>query len=96
MRRGNTLGLILFVIGVVFLLRAFNIIPEAFKFDGWWTLFLIVPAIMSMSRTGVTAGNAILLTLGVGFLLNEQGWNFTQYLVPAIFIVLGVVFLVKK
>lgn len=96
MRRRNLFGLILLIIGIVFLLQAFDIIAGSILFRGWWTLFLIVPAIISMSRTGVTAGNAILLTLGVGFLLNEQGWNFTQYMVPAIFIVLGAVILLKR
>ncbi len=96
MKRRNMFGLILLVIGVVFLLQAFDIIGDITILKGWWTLFLIVPALMSMSRTGVSAGNAILLTLGVGFLLREQGWNITQYMIPAIFIVLGVVILLKK
>lgn len=96
MHRRNVFGLILLVIGILFLLQAFDIITGSILFQGWWTLFLIVPAIMSMSRTGVTAGNAILLTLGVGFLLREQGWNFTQYMVPAIFIVLGLAILIKR
>ncbi len=49
-----------------------------------------------MSRTGVSAGNTILLVLGVGFLLQEQGWNFKGYLVPAIFIILGIGILFRK
>lgn len=96
MSRRNSFGLLLLLIGVIILLNAFNIIPINIFFDGWWTLFLIIPALMSMSRQGVTAGNVILLILGVGFLLREQGWNFTQYLVPAIFIAVGIVILIKK
>ncbi len=96
MSRRNSFGLLLLVIGIIILLNALNIIPINIFFDGWWTLFLIIPALMSMSRQGITAGNIILLVLGVGFLLREQGWNFTQYLVPAIFIAVGVAILVKK
>lgn len=96
MRRRNSLGLLLLVIGVVILLNALNILPINIFFNGWWTLFLIVPAVMSMSRQGLTPGNAILLVLGVGFLLREQGWDYTQYVVPALFIVVGIVFLVKR
>ncbi|XMB72667.1 hypothetical protein RJI07_01875 [Mycoplasmatota bacterium WC30] len=95
MRNRNIMGLLLLVIGIVLILQAFDLIGD-FRFDGWWTLFLIIPAVISMSRTGFTVGNGILLVLGVGFLLKEQGWDFTKYVVPAIFIVLGVGILFKK
>jgi predicted membrane protein len=96
MKKRNLMGLILVALGAVLLLQAFDIIQGTVFFDGWWTLFLIIPAIVSMSRTGVSAGNTILLVLGVGFLLQEQGWNFKGYLVPAIFIILGIGILFRK
>jgi hypothetical protein len=97
MKRQNTFGLIILVIGVIFLLNALNVWNANIFFDGWWTLFLIIPAFMSMSRQGVTAGNAILLVLGVGFLLNEQlGWEFKKYLIPVMFILVGIAILFKK
>lgn len=97
MKNRNVLGLILVVLGVVLFLQAFDVIQEDWIFfPGWWTLFLIIPAVVSMSRTGVTIGNAILLVLGVGFLLQLQGLNFDGYLVPAVFIVIGVAILFKK
>lgn len=96
MKQRNLLGLILLVFGAILLLQAFDIIQGTIFFNGWWTLFLIIPGIVSMSRTGVTAGNTILLVLGVGFLLQEQGWNLKGYLVPAIFIVLGIGILFRK
>lgn len=97
-QRRNVLGAILLVIGALLLMDAFNVFDIDIIFDihGWWTLFLIIPAVVSMSRTGVTAGNVTLLILGVGFLLKEQGWNLTGYIVPAIFIGLGFVILFKK
>ncbi|XFA99517.1 LiaI-LiaF-like domain-containing protein [Candidatus Izemoplasma sp. B36] len=96
MRRHNTLGILLLVIGIIILLNALNVIPVNIFFNGWWTLFLIVPALMSMSRQGITAGNAILLVLGVGFLLREQGWDYTQYIVPALFIAVGLVIIFRR
>lgn len=96
MKNRNVLGFILVAIGAVLLLQAFDVIKGNIFFDGWWTLFLIIPAIVSMSRTGVTVGNGILLVLGIGFFLQEQGWNLDGYLVPAIFIVLGVAILFRK
>lgn len=96
MRRHNTLGILLLVIGIIILLNALNVIPVNIFFNGWWTLFLIVPALMSMSRQGLTAGNSILLVLGVGFLLREQGWDYTQYIVPALFIAVGLVIIFRR
>jgi len=96
MKNRNLLGLVLVALGIVLLLQVFNVIEGNLFFDGWWTLFLIIPAIVSMSRTGFSVGNTILLVLGVGFLLQEQGWNLKGYLVPAIFIVLGIGILFRK
>lgn len=39
-------------------------------FEGWWTLFLIVPAVVSMIDQGPNAGNLILLGIG-GLLLAD-------------------------
>ncbi|HPJ24426.1 MAG TPA: DUF5668 domain-containing protein, partial [Bacillota bacterium] len=77
MKNRNLWGIILLILGAIMLMNAFNVFPQDIDvfFPGWWTLFLIVPAGVSMSRTGITAGNAVLMILGVGFLLQAQGWN---------------------
>lgn len=46
---------------------------DYFLFEGWWTLFLIVPGVALMIRDGVNMGNTILTVIGVLLLLNEQG-----------------------
>ncbi len=92
----SLLGIILLVLGAILLLQALNVIPGSIFFAGWWTLFLIVPAIFSMSKVGVRVGNAILLTLGIGFLLQEQGLTLNGYLVPILFIVVGVVIVTRR
>lgn len=89
-------GIILIVIGAVFLLNRLGVFNINIFFDGWWTLLLIVPAIMSMSKQGLTTGNIILFVLGVIFLLREQGLDFSGYLVPAVLLVFGIALLVKK
>lgn len=95
-KNDNLFGIILLVIGAVLLLQAFNVLPGTIFFAGWWTLFLIVPAVLSMSRTGVRVGNSILLTLGIGFFLQERGFTLDGYLVPILFVVVGVVILTRK
>lgn len=42
-------------------------------FPGWWTLFIIVPAIIDMITGGIDYGNAIALAIGVAFLLSALG-----------------------
>lgn len=42
-------------------------------FRGWWTIFIIAPALISMVQGGPNAGNIIVLGVGVILLLNAQG-----------------------
>ena len=37
-------GVVLVAVGVVFALNALNIVDINIFFDGWWTLFIIIPA----------------------------------------------------
>ena len=62
-----TLGVLLLVIGVLWLLYLLGVINNNFVFDGWWTLFIIVPSLYSL----FTARNKVpsLLGLGIGVLL---------------------------
>ena len=61
-------------------------------FDGWWTLFLIVPGVISLLNNGIDAGNIILIGVGTLLLLNEQeilifSW---VWLVAFILVVVGI------
>lgn len=89
-------GILLVVFGIVFLLVRLEVIPINLFFNGWWTLLLIIPALMSMTKQGVTAGNAILLAIGIYFFLDENGWNFRGFFVPAILILFGLYIIFKK
>jgi hypothetical protein len=92
----KVLGLLLILIGALFLLNQLGIFNANIFFDGWWTLFLIVPAIMSMNKQGLTTGNTVLLIIGVVLLLSEQGLDFKGYLVPAVLIAIGVSIFIRK
>jgi predicted membrane protein len=95
-RNRNFLGIIILVFGIIFLLQKLDILPVAIFFAGWWTLLLIIPALFSMSKQGVTVGNAVLLILGIFFFLNERGWNLSGFLMPAILIAIGIGLLLKR
>lgn len=96
MTNKRILGIVLVVIGVVLLLKLLDVITVKIFFDGWWTLLLIIPAFVSMSKNGITLGNTILLVIGVVFLLDEQGLNFRGYLLPAVLVMVGIGLLFKR
>ncbi len=90
------LGMVLIVIGIVFLLNRIGVITANIFFAGWWTLFLIVPALISMTRQGITMGNGILFAVGIYFFLDANGWNFRGFFVPAMIIVFGLALVFRK
>ena len=67
-------GIVLLVFGGVFLVGRLMGNEGSFFFPGWWTVFLIVPALASMVENRVDIGNIIVLLLGVMLLARAQGW----------------------
>jgi len=69
-------------------------------FAGWWTLFLIVPAIFSIIGNGIRVGNSIGLLLGLALLACVRGylpWELlSRILVPAVMILIGAVMVLKN
>ena len=69
-------------------------------FDGWWTLFIIVPCVLSIFTSGINTFNSIGTGVGVLLLLSEQGVleNDTGYklIIPFVLIVFGLSVLLKK
>ena len=85
-------GLVLIAIGVVVGLKAFGMNINIF-FDGWWTLFIIVPCAIGLFTEREKTGNLIGIGVGVFLLLCCQDilsfallW---KLLVPAIIIIVG-------
>ncbi len=65
-------GLAIVVIGVAFLGEALGF-WNIRLFDGWWTLFLIIPSIINIFKNGFKILNSITLFIGVSLLLKAQG-----------------------
>jgi hypothetical protein len=68
------------VIGALFLLAGIAIggsmlgyFDFSVNLDGWWTVFIIVPALIAIAQGGLNAGNVIMLGVGVVLLLKAQG-----------------------
>ena len=58
-------GLIFVAVGIIFGGNALNIWDIDVFFPGWWTLFLIIPGLVSMVRYGFNWGSGVLVILGL-------------------------------
>lgn len=66
-------GIILIIIGLILGLNALNITNINIFFDGWWTLFIIIPSLIGLLEDkNSKTDNIIGLTIGISFLLAAQ------------------------
>ncbi len=97
---GNILwGLVFIIAGVIFGLNALEITDINIFFDGWWTLFIIVPCFIGLFKEESKTGNIIGITIGVLLLLSCQ--NILEFkiiwklILPTILIIIGLSFIFK-
>jgi len=87
-------GFVFVIIGIIIGLNSLNITSIDIFFDGWWTLFIIVPSFIGLfdSHDGIT-GNLIGLIIGILLLLASRGLiDFelvAKMIVPIIFVFIG-------
>ncbi len=62
-------GIVLVAIGVIFALNAFGVTDVDVFFDGWWTLFIIVPCAVGLFTEREKSGNIFGILTGVLLLL---------------------------
>ena len=62
-------GIVLIAAGALFALNALNITNIDIFFDGWWTLFIIVPCAVGLFTEREKTGNIIGIAVGVFLLL---------------------------
>ena len=86
-------GVLLILVGILFLGRNMDWWDFSIFFRGWWTLFLIVPSIISIFRRESMGTSFLILVLGVLLLLASQKvieWStIWKVFVPVIIIVVG-------
>lgn len=101
MKNNNNIiwGFILIAVGILFGLNALEITDINIFFNGWWTLFIIVPSLLGIVRGREFAGNLIGLIIGVTLLLmcnNIVSFELIAKLfIPALLIVVGILILSK-
>lgn len=86
-------GIALVLVGVIFALNAVGITDIELFFDGWWTLFIIIPCFVGLFSEKEKIGNIIGLAIGVFLLLccqNVLGFDMLwKIAVPAIIVIIG-------
>ena len=98
MNSKNIWGILLIILGLILGLNAFEITHIDIFFDGWWTLFIIVPSFAGLlDKEEEKKGNIIGLIIGVSLLLACQGILrldlILKLIIPFIFIAIGISFL---
>lgn len=86
-------GLVLVAVGVLLSLRSLNIVSFDIFFDGWWTLFILVPCTVGLFTERDKMGNVIGIAVGVFLLLCCQDvLDFSmlwKLLIPVIIVLVG-------
>ena len=98
--KGNLIwGIILIVVGVIIGLNSLGIANINIFFDGWWTLFIIIPSLADIIKRPNKASNYGWLVLGIVLLLCAQDiLKFEvigKLIFPAILVFIGLSLLFK-
>ena len=86
-------GLFFIVIGVGLAGKIMNLWDFHLFFDGWWTLFIIIPCFISMVQSGFGTGSTIGFIIGVLLLLNYQidfHFSLWRLIIPIILVFIGI------
>lgn len=87
-------GFIFIIIGIFYAGNTLGLWDFKLFFDGWWTLFIIIPCLIGIVENGFSTGNTIGLIIGALLLLSSQGIIdsriISKLIVPVIFILIGI------
>lgn len=87
-------GLLFLGVGIVIGGNMLGLFELSINFAGWWTLFLIVPALLAIVQCGFNTGNIMLLVIGIILLMEAQNVlpdNFSWKLIlPVALLAIGI------
>lgn len=94
------------IIGLIFIALALSIVLKAFGydfdifFDGWWTLFIIIPSFVELFHRNNRTSAVIGLGVGILLLLSAQDiieWQmFGKLMIALIFLMIGLSMIFKR
>lgn len=86
-------GLIIIAVGVIFLGNALNIWNIEIFFNGWWTLFIIIPSVVGLFKKQTFFTSFLGLTIGILLLFAAQDiitWSMVgKIFIPILLIIIG-------
>lgn len=92
-------GIVFIVLGLIIAGNVLGIININIFFNGWWTLFIIIPCFIGLFKDNRRTGNIIGIIIGIALLLACQGilrfdlvW---KLLFPVILIIIGISFIFR-
>ena len=92
-------GIILVVLGVIIGTNSLGLTDINLSFDGWWTLFIIVPCFIGLFTNSEKTGNIIGILIGLALLLGindiidfDKIWTL---LLPLVIVVVGLSLIFK-
>ncbi len=92
-------ALVFLALSVILGAKALNLATFPLLFDGWWTLFIIVPCFIDLFKTGRKAFNIVGIVVGVVILLCCQDvltYKMVLNLIPAVlFFIIGASILIR-
>jgi predicted membrane protein len=87
-------GIIFIAVGIFYVGDTFKFWDFRLFFNGWWTLIIIIPCLISIVENGFGARNVVGLAIGILFLLSSQGIvnsrTIGKLIFPAILILIGI------
>lgn len=93
-------GIALIALGVIWGVNILGIADIDIFFEGWWTLFIIIPSFLGLFSKGDKAGDLFMLFVGVGLLLAAQEVFsfdlFWKLLIPALIVAVGISIVLKS
>lgn len=91
-------GLVVIALGVLWGLKEAHIIDRSIFFDGWWTLFIIVPCFIGLFTSENKGGSAAGLAVGVLLLVNcyYDIWQYKAFILPAVVVVAGIAIVINN
>ena len=93
-------GIVLIVLGVIFGLNAVGITDINVFFDGWWTLIIIIPSLISLIQGNNKLWSTIWLAIGIVLLLCARDLLsfelISKLIVPVVLVLIGLSLIFKN
>ena len=90
--KGIIWGVFIIALGILWGLKEANVIVLSnLYFDGWWTLFIIIPSVIGLITEKNKKGSLICLAVGLALFANEYFdlWRYKKYLLPLVIVIIG-------